>query len=416
MEINKLAWRSIWRNRRRTAITLISVGVGLAVVIFMIAIGDGVYYQLVDDAARMQAGHITIESREYRKTPAVEHWVGNYSELGDSISEIPGVKYTKPLVTGQGVARTGRNSIGVMVIGVDPEIEKKASPIPDHIVKGEYLGGGDEHMIAVGSKLARQLKLEPGKKMVLTANDIDGVLVEELFRVKGIFHSGSDEIDGYLVQIPLETAASFFNLPDGAVTQLGVVVDDITRQDVIHEKVRRLVNKLTGGKGVLALSWQKVMPDLASYIQMDKTSNIIFQGLLMFLVLFTILNTILMSVLEREREFAVLMAVGTPSGMLRCQVILESVMIGLVGCAAGMLLGWGLSAWTAATGIDITSLFGEEGVNVSGFAVSTTVRPKVLPDTLLWPVGLVFASTILISFLSTRRIRDRGLADTLRHA
>ena len=102
MENVKLAWRSIWRNRRRTIITLASIALGLTVVIVAISIGDGIYYQMVDDAARMQAGHITIENPQYRKSPAVEHWVQPSPGTRKEIRNVEGVKFIKPLVLGQG--------------------------------------------------------------------------------------------------------------------------------------------------------------------------------------------------------------------------------------------------------------------------------------------------------------------------
>ena len=383
---------------------------GLTIVIFFISFGDGVYFQMVDDAARMQSGHITIENPDYRQAPAVDLWVEGADEVRRSVSGLKEVENAKLLILGQGVARSGNGAIGAAVMGVEPSVEKTTSFLAKHINKGGYLEDTDGAMVVVGSKLAKQLKLDIGKKMVLTANDANGILVEELLRVKGIFETGVPEIDGYLLQSPIGFARKFFGLPDGAATQVGIVLYDAVSQ---QKRARREVGAAAEGRPVKVLSWYEVMPELASYIKMDKTSNVVFQGILLFLILFTIYNTIMMSVMERRREFAMLMAVGTPVGLLRAQVVMESIFIALIGCAAGLACGWGVSAVTGSTGIDISRML-PEGSSVSGFAVSMIMYPRATFPTLVWPTGIVFMITFLISVLSIRKIHGGSIADTIR--
>ena len=140
----RTAWRSIWRNRRRTLITVSSISLGLMIVIFFIALGDGIYYQLIDDAARMQAGHATIEHPGYRDAPAVDLWIENTGELREDLERVPDVELTKLLVLGQGVARSGRGSVGVAVMGVEPSVEARTSLLAKHVIKGNYLEDSDD--------------------------------------------------------------------------------------------------------------------------------------------------------------------------------------------------------------------------------------------------------------------------------
>jgi len=272
----KLAWRSIWRNRRRTIITLFSMAIGLCIAIFFIAMGDGVYYQLVNDAARMQAGHITVENPGYRDAPAVDLYVSHADTLRKKLDALKGVKLTKKLVAGQAVIRSGRDSIGVAVLGVEPSVEIRTSPLPRHVTKGKYLADGDASLVIIGAKLARQLQVQVGSKVVITANNTAGDLVEELFHVKGIYETGTDEVDGYMVQAPLDSIAKLFGLPAHSATQLGVVLSEPEHQDAIYEAASVAATR----KDAAVLRWQDVMPDLASYIKIDKGSNIVFQAVL----------------------------------------------------------------------------------------------------------------------------------------
>ena len=116
------------------------------------------------------------------------------------------------LVMGQGIAKTGSSTVGVMIIGVEPQAEKDFSDLPKKIVTGAYLEESDKRKIVIGSKLAQRLKVKVGKKLVLATNTINGDLSEELFRVKGIYKTGSPELDGHLAHIPIAKAKKFFGL------------------------------------------------------------------------------------------------------------------------------------------------------------------------------------------------------------
>ena len=407
--IPRLAWRSIWRNRRRTLITVLSIGFGLACAVFFVAIGEGVYAQLIDQVVRMQAGHITMENPGYRDAPAVDLWVKAPESLRSQIESLPQVEQTKLLIMGQGIARSGSGDVSATLMGVEPSVELDTSPLVRHIVAGRYLNDVDGPWVVIGSELAKRLKLKVGKKMVLTTNDAAGNLVDELCRVRGIFETGSVEIDGYFIQAPLDFARRLFGLPEEGATQLGVVLRSPEAQESILHEVRLMVAEQDSA----VLPWQEVIPEIASYIKLDKGSNLIFQAILIFLILFTIFNTILMSVLEREREFAVLLALGTKPIQLRLQILMESAYLGLIGCGLGLLVG-GLAAWAAQEwGIDLRSLL-EEGFTISGFAVSAKMHARVTPGLLFGTAGLVFGATLILSLIPMHRAARLSIVDQLR--
>lgn len=407
--IVRLAWRSIWRNTRRTLITMGSICLALTLAIFFIAMAEGVYRQVVEEAVRMQGGHVTLEDPEYQTAPAVDLRIDEVERLRGSIRQLPYVEQTKLLIWGQGVASSGAGGIGVSMMGVEPAVEIQTSPLARHIVMGEYLEDGDDRKVLMGEALATQLKVRLGSKIVLTTNDSQGHLVEELCRVKGIFRTGSNELDGYLIQIPLSFARQVFGLGPEEATQLGVVL----RHPKDQERAMQAIEILCRGKAIAVLGWQEVLPEVASYIRLDRVSNWVFQGLLFMIILFTILNTLLMSVVEREREFAVLLALGTPVPQLQGQLLMESVLIGSLGCLAGIVSGGSSALALQIWGLDMAALL-PEGITVSGFAISTTIHALLTPSILLWSTGAVLGATILLSLLPMRRVRRVQLAETLR--
>jgi putative ABC transport system ATP-binding protein len=238
--IARLAWRSIWRNRRRTAITVTSIGIGLAMAVFFIAFAEGVYAQLTDSVARMQAGHVTIEPPEYRRAPNTDLFVTGATALERRVAGIDGVEFAKRLVVGQAIARTGTGMVGAAVVGVQPAVEAQYSPLARHLVSGTYLADGDTAEAVIGKQLAARLHVTVGNKLVLTANDIKGNLVDELCYVKGIFESGSGEIDGHFIQVPIGFASAMYRMPDDSATQIGAILERPDDQAAVMARIRAL--------------------------------------------------------------------------------------------------------------------------------------------------------------------------------
>jgi len=407
--IIRLAWRSIWRSRRRTAITVCSIGMGLTFAIFFISLGEGMYAQMVDQVVRMQAGYITLQHPEYREAPAVDLWIQVPEGLRRKVERWPQVEKTKMLILGQGIAKSGAGSLAAAIMGVEPSVEFESSPLARNIVEGKYIDEQDNPLVVVGFEMAERLNLKVGKKMVIATNDVHGDLVEQLCRVKGIFRTGSEEMDAYVIQMPIKFSRRLFGMPERSATQMGVVLRDPDNQKRVLQKVR----EEAGNIHAEILPWQEVLPDVASYIKMDKGSNFVFQGILIFLILFTIFNTILMSVLERKREFAMLLALGTQPGKLRLQILIESAFLGLIGCCLGVFLG-GLAAYLVNRyGIDMSS-FMSESFSISGFAMTTKLHTKMSAGIILTTAGIVFLATVFLSLIPMRHTTKFSIVDTLR--
>jgi len=407
--VGRLAWRSIWRNRRRTIITVSSIGMGVAMAVFFISMADGVYAQLIDDVARMQAGHITLEHPAYRQAARVSLLVTHARALQRRIASLDGVAFTKRLIVGQAIARSAASTVGVVLNGVEPSVESRHSPLAAHMVSGDYLADGDGADAVIGRDLATRLNLAVGKKLVLTTNDVDGSLVDELCRIKGIFASGSEDIDGHFVQVPLAFAGRTFHVPDDAATQIGVVLARPGDQAAVMREIRQAV----AGQDVAVRPWQEIQPEIASYIRLDRGSNWIFQALLVILVLFTIFNTVLMSVLERQREFAMLLALGTRPADVRWQVFVETGYLAVMGCALGVLVGGGLAWLLEVRGLDLRTFY-PHGVTISGFAIDPILRASVSARTLGITTGIVMAAILGLGLIPMRQATRLRIVDWLR--
>lgn len=388
---------------------MLSIALGLALAIFFVALQSGGYAQLIEKAVRMQGGHISLEHPGYRQARSVELSLDGVGELRRKIDKMPGVERTKVLVIGQGLLKSGHGSAGVMVIGVEPGVEAKLSPVAERVTAGRYLRDGDMAGVVIGRDLATQLKVEPGRKAVLAAGNTAGQMTEELLVVSGVFCTGTPEVDGYVVHVPIDFARKVYGLGLDRATQIGVIAREPGRVG----SLRRDILGIAGDGKTAVLPWQEVLPEISSITQFVKAVNILYQVILIFLMMFTVFNTLLMSVVERQREFAVLLAIGTPPRLLKLQVFVESTIIGLIGCTAGLVIG-GVGAYVAGVhGLDMRGWW-IEGANVSGCAFDLVVRPRLTAFMLLWLGLLAFGSTVLLSIYPFRLAARVKIAEWLR--
>ena len=408
--ITKIGWRSIWRNKRRTLISLFSIIIGTGIPIFFVCIAWGFYAGLIDDVARLMSGHITYEHVEYRNSPSNDLWVDDIQKINKTLNNNAEVLSTKQIVNLQGVAHTAKGSVGISLMGIEPEKEITISFLPETVIEGNYLSKEDGRWVVVGDQLAENLNISVGKKFVFTTSDIKGDLVEELFRVKGIFKTGSKEIDGHFVQSDIEIARKIAGLGSDDVSQLGIIV----KNPDTHENFLQDLQKSLAKKNGVFLSWQKIMPDVATTIRMDRTAISSFMIMLVVIVLFTMFSTILMSTLERKREFASLLAIGTQQKELKIQIFIETIFFGLIACPLGALLGIGFAKWVE--GYDMMNVVGgkSEDMSVGGFGMDTIITPLFSAPLILQISIFFFLALQLLSILPIYLISRISITDELR--
>ena len=408
LELFLLSWRSLWRHSRRTILTIVSMGGAVALAVLFLAVADGMYGRLLYEVLRMQAGHLTVENKRRLEAPSVDLVVDHSGELRRRLERLPGVSATKALVLGQGVVSSADGSVGLALAGVEPAVEASLSPLPKRLVSGTYLTDHDERSAVIGAEMARQLKLEVGGKLVISTNNVDGQLVQEMVRVKGVFRTGSVDLDRHFAQIPIHFARKALGLRADQVTQLGIVLQDPDVQDHVLKEARA---QLAGNPDVVVRPWQRILPELYTFMQVDKGSNYVFQVIILLMAMFTIFNTVLMSALERKREFAMMLALGTPLHRVSVQLLVESILLGVVGAVCGVLLGSGASL--ALDGLSLAQWMGD-GFEVGGFLVDPVLRPKL---TMVTTVGLGTVMVLVVALMSLvpmARLRQLRISDVFR--
>lgn len=385
------AWRNLWRNRRRTLITMSTIAVGFALAVWSIGLGDGGHNQMIRSAIRMGEGHLTLQPRGYLESPANQLWLPDGEALATLPPLVPARAVVAPRIFLQVLVASPYNSIGAGLQGMELDTDPLVPQVKPRIKAGAWPESGDALGVVIGEKMAEKLKARVGSKLVLMAGGEDGTVESRLGRVRGIFRTGLSQLDGFLVLGGLNFARPLLpgydaEVHGAAVTRLAVFLDDPDDMAPLLGELKALPLPAP----VVALDWQEMMPNVVNFIIVDDLFNYIWLVFILVMVAFGIVNTILMSALERTREFGLLQALGMTAGHLFRLVLWETVLLALVSLALGWVLGGALHAWFAVNGLDLSSIY-PEGVETAGMFME-----PILYTELSW--GRVWSLTAIVMF------------------
>lgn len=389
------AWRNIWRNRRRTAITLFSIAFGTMLAVLMTGIGDSSYSEMIDHAARLGGGHVIVQHPEATESPSLEHTVRATSEALEQIAAQPEVRAVVPRVSGTAMLATSTNNVGAMVMGIDPGAEDETTfGLVDAITEGEMFTSPDDEGVILGKTLAENLDVGLGNKVVYTVTDKSGEITNGLARVSGIIETGAVEIDAGTCLLPINQFRRLLGYEADEVTQIAVFLDDHRNSEAV---AARLGAQLSSDADTLTvLPWFEAQRDLAGFVTMKVTGTLVFELIVTVLVAAGIFNTLFVSVMERMRELGILAAIGFSSRQLFGLVIWESLWLGLCGIVAGVLLTAWPYHYLSTTGLDTAQMYGESGgAQISGVTMSQVLYVELHPPHALFIALAIVAATMV---------------------
>ncbi len=389
-----LAWRNLWRHRRRTLITLSSIAIGFGLAVLSIGIGDGSHNSMVRNAIKLGEGHITVQPRGYLEAPANHVYIADGKTLAQRLAELGVAGKVQPRISLQVLASTANNSVGAALEGMRSEHDPRVAMLQPMLVEGNWLEAGDHRGVLIGDGMARKLKAKIGSKIVLMAGKRGGDSQAQLGRVRGIFDSQVNELDDFLVLSDL-AFARFFLEGEGAdpalepVTRFAVFLDDEGTMPYWKGRLREGI----ATADVVALDWQEMMPQLVQFIVVDDAGNYVFLSLIQMLVVFGIVNTVLMSVLERTREFGLLRALGLSRRHLLLLVFCESLLLSVLAVVSGWCVGGGLHLWFSRHGIDFSSVMAG-GTEIMGTFMDPVVFTELSGGRVLQLTTIIFIATL----------------------
>jgi putative ABC transport system permease protein len=328
--IKKLTWRNLWRNRRRTVITMASVTFAVVLAIVMKSLQRGVYDNLVKNVVSFYSGYIQVHKKGYQD----EQILDNSFSINDSLIkkiEQPSVKAIAPRIESFALASTGNLTKGCMVVGIEPAKEDQLTALKSKLIQGSYLNNNDEGAL-ITEGLAKRLSLSVNDTIILLAQGYHGTIAAGKYPVKGILKFGQPDLNDGLVYLPLPAAQYFFNAED-IVTSLAISIDDPSHLDIIQQELASKV-----GNDYEVMTWQQLMPEIENEFRADSAGLYVWTGILYLIIGFGIFGTVLMMTAERKYEFGMLIAIGMKKIRLGRILITETILISICGTICGMLI------------------------------------------------------------------------------
>jgi putative ABC transport system permease protein len=403
----QMAWRNVWRYRRRSLLTVLTIALGLAFNILMRSVGDGFHEQMVDNSVRAGIGHIEIHRLGYQHDPALSKTLPDLPSLERVAPRTPHLLGCSFRVLGDGLASTAENSTGVRIIGIVPDAERSVTTLDRAVIAGKFLDDQMVRPVLIGERLAQSLGAGLNDKIVLVVQAADGSMGAQLFRVAGIFRSGSPDLDRGVAYLLRKDAQSLFSLGNG-VTEAALLLDS---SESVAGAQQFLTSRLARTP-VEILPWYIVEPFLRQFIQLDDSFFYIIVLILFIVISVGILNTVMMSVFERVREFGVMMALGTKPQQVVGLVMQESTALALLGVALGAVLGSAATILFAHTGIDLSRY----AAGASALGITTTViHPELTPRNLIVSDLSVVLVAILVALYPAIKAARLRPVEAIRH-
>tara|TARA_E500000331_G_scaffold340838_1_gene372572 strand:+ start:1823 stop:3085 length:1263 start_codon:yes stop_codon:yes gene_type:complete len=393
--IPAIAWRNLWRNRRRTLLTLASIIFGVFLAIMFTAMQDRNWHEMINLAARLGGGHVTIQHAEYQETPNLKKSIKDSSELVAIALTQPQTRKVTERVSSAVMMSTAAESFGAGLIAFDPTQEDVTTFSlldPDALVEGKMFTSSNERGIILGQKLAENLDTYIGGRVVYTITDKDGELVSGMERLSGVIRTGAPQMDASLSLLTLGRLRDIVGYENDEATHIAVFIEDQRESGEVAANIGSSIN----AEDVTVLPWYTTQSDLAAFVAIKVGGTRFISAFIALLVAAGIFNTLFVSVMERMREFGILMALGfTPLGLFGL-VMMESLWLAIVGLIGAALVTLGPYLYLASVGIDMSQLLADQGtMDVAGVAMSTTMKVGIFPESVTMIAIAALVATLL---------------------
>jgi len=391
----KLAWRNIWRNKRRTLITVSSVMFAVVFALFLESLEQGAHDVMIDNMTRFHTGYIQVQDYRFDEEPSLDNALFYDDEFSEQITAKESVDYTIPRIETFMLAAGAEITRGAFVLGIDTDREDRLNNLRDRLIDGRFFEPGDETAV-ISEGLANRLNLAVGDSLVLLGQGRFGMTAAGLFEISGLIRHPTREMNNQLVYLSLPDAQWLLSADDH-ITALLVTPNRVRDTESIARQLRsELVDE-----ELAVFTWRELIPELVEALEFDRAQSRLMMGILYVVIGFGIFGTILTMTLERLREFGILLSVGMQRIKLAFVVFIETFFITILGVLSGFVLGTFPVLYfhfnPIVLGDDMEELVAEWGIEP---IMPTAISGEIY----LWQGLMVFILTTIICFYPTIKI------------
>ena len=327
----KLIWRNLWRNSRRTLITMASIAFAVLFAVLMKSFQDGVFNNLIKNVVGYYSGYVQIHQKGYWDEQVLDNCFALEDILTNKIQQNSQINVIVPRLETFVLISKENTSKGCMLVGTDAVKENNLTQLKRKLIKGSYFNN-KEDVVIIAEGLAKRINAKVNDTIVLFGQGFHGAMAAGKFKVKGIVHLASPAMNDAFVYLPLLAAQYYLNA-ENRLTSISLGIDNPENGNTIVNDL-----KTTIGQKYEVMAWQEMMPEIANHIRADGFSFYVFSGILYLIIGFGLFGTLLMMTVERTHEFGMLIAIGMKKSKLKIILLGETLMITLLGVVLGMLL------------------------------------------------------------------------------
>jgi ABC-type lipoprotein release transport system permease subunit len=366
----RLAWRNLWRNPRRTFITMAAIAFGYAMLLFVACLMAGLRWQMIENGTCLVMSQIQIHAPGYYPDRPIQKTLGgrqgtDLSAMLAAITADPRIYAAAPRVYGYGLLSAAHRSAGVELMGVVPDQEPKITTLNGQMAKGSYLTTRTPKGVVLGEKLASTIGIEVGSQIVLLTQAADGSMGNDVYTVVGIFHTGLDAVDRGLVLMSLSSLQELLHLAPARIHEVGIKLNDITAATPVAAALEVQLGKTFP---VRVSAWPELAPELASYVQFNRGITFVLFFIFFLLAVIGVMNTMLMAVFERTRDLGMLMALGMRPVQVIVLIMAEAAGLAVASLVVGGAVGVPLLWYLQVHGLELGGATGEV-ISLAGVVV-----------------------------------------------
>ncbi|WP_062617327.1 ABC transporter permease [Flammeovirga sp. SJP92] len=384
--ITKIAWRNLWRNKRRTITSISSIFFAVILAILMRSLQEGSYGQMIDTAARFYLGYAQVHQNGFWEDKSINNLMTDSEEKRKKILSDQNIKGAFGRLETYAMAATDTLTKGVMIVGTEPEGEDQLSKLSLKMTKGKYLSSESKNII-IGEGLANYLGINVNDTLALLGQGYHGASAAELYKIQGILKHPNPQMNNQVVYMSLPTVQYFVS----ATNMLNSYILNVHDNRLVDKTVEELKTKLDLDTYEV-MSWAELSPEMVNLINTDREGGKLMTYILYVVIAFGIFSTILMMTIEREREFGILIAVGMVRRKIYSMLLQESLFIGMIGIASSIIAGFPILLYMENHPIHLE---GAQGEAMAKMGMEPILRFTASLD-IIWPQAVLMAVIMVI--------------------
>ncbi len=382
-----IAWRNLWRNKRRTLITLSSIFFGVLLAILMRSMQEGSYINMINNVVKFYSGFIQIHDKDFWENKTLYYAFQPSDSLNESVRQTEGVILMTNRLESFALIASGENTQSAVVVGIEPNHENQITSLSKWLVSGNYLVSGSRGAL-LAQELAANLHADVGDTIVLLSQGYYGSNEAQRFVIEGILSFPSPELNKKFCYLDLGTAQEFYSA-EGMITSMVLMVPDYSDVNQVLTTIRNDLDP-----SYAAISWDEMQPEMVQMIRGDRAGGLVMIIILYIIIAFGILGTIIMMIAERKKELAIMVAVGMQKNKLGGILFMETLYIGLIGVLSGIIVSIPIVIIMVYNPIPLT---GAAAQTMQDMGIEPLMFFSGAPDIFINQMITVFAITCLVS-------------------